>query len=79
MAADFNIDSRRNLARWLKGKPIEWSSILAERTALRVLPLISGVSESFPQNPKLTLDVFRSIICLRSGSADASAIAATIE
>ncbi len=78
MAADFNIDSRRNLARWLKGKPIEWSSILAERTALRVLPLISGVSESFPHNPKLTLDVFRSVICLRSGSADASAIAATI-
>jgi hypothetical protein len=37
-AAMAQITSRKQLERWLKGKPLEWGPVIAARAALRVLP-----------------------------------------
>ncbi|OYX66236.1 MAG: hypothetical protein B7Y88_04900 [Sphingomonadales bacterium 32-64-17] len=68
--AEVSIKSRKDLRSWLDDKPAEWAHVLAVRTALRLLPLVSDPELFYDEQPNadLTLQAFRAMV-VSSGAA----------
>jgi TIR domain len=59
-----DIKSQEDLEKWLEGKPVEVSRVIALRCALRVLPLVTGLNN---RNKKLFLNVMLPVFrCMSS-------------
>jgi len=64
MGGTVRIESREELERWLKDKPVEWARVIAVRSALRVLPFVGrafDIRNAIPRKERLVLSTFHSI------------------
>ncbi|MFC7290790.1 hypothetical protein [Hirschia litorea] len=61
MAFELNITSQKEFKDWLDYKPKEWSVVLAQRCALRVLPLVFDSEKNF------ALQCFRAVLRAQTG------------